>query len=90
MNIKKYEKLRAQLSENKKWPLRYMFKFIVPNTNGKVDQVLSLLPKEGKTTFKHTKSLTYIAVTCIANMNSANDIVIITHKASEIEGVLPL
>lgn len=72
------------------WPLKYMFKFITPNEDGKVDLVKALLPNEGKITFKHTTNLKHVSVTCVALMESADRIVEITEKVDEIEGVIVL
>lgn len=89
-NLKKYNRLRELLSEQESWPLLYMFKFIVPNRDGKVNEVLALLPKEGELSFNHTKNLRHVAITCKAKMASADDIVWITMKASEVGGVMAL
>ncbi|WP_167616017.1 DUF493 family protein [Maribellus sediminis] len=90
MDIDKYKNLRYRLMENNNWPLKYMFKFITPNHDGKVDQIKALLPNSGKTTFKHTSNLKHVSVTCIALMDSADQIVEITEKADKIEGVIVL
>jgi hypothetical protein len=63
MALKDYKNLRKILAENKKWPLLYMFKFIVPNQHGKVDKVVKLLPDKGEISFNHTKSLRHVSVT---------------------------
>lgn len=85
-----YNSLREKLLENKKWPLLYMFKFIVPNTEHKVDLVKDLLPKKGKLSFRHTKNLKHVSITCLVNMDSADSIIDITAAASKIEGVMVL
>lgn len=85
-----YEGLREKLNNNEVWPLRYMFKFIVPNADGKVDLVKSYLPKEGKISFKHTASLKFVSITCLVNMNSADEIIEITKKANAVAGVITL
>ncbi len=90
MALQDYEKLKKLLSENKKWPLLYMFKFIVPNEGGKVQQVVDLLPKHGTVTFNHTKSLKYVSVSCKVSMKSADAIIEITNAASSIPGVMSL
>ncbi len=90
MSLKDYDKLKALLAQNKKWPLLYMFKFIVPNTEGKVQKVVDLLPKHGTTTFNHTKSLKYVSVTCKVSMKSADAIIEVTNKISSIDGVMSL
>lgn len=86
----KFSTLRYRLLESETWPLKYMFKFIVPNKNGKVDQVKNLLPEDGELSFKHTKNLKHVSVTCVADMNTADEIIDITEKADKIEGVMIL
>ncbi len=76
--------------ESETWPLKYMFKFIIPNEEGEVDQVKTLLPKEGKVTFKHTANLKHVSVTCVAWMESADRIVEITERVDKIDGVIVL
>ncbi len=88
--MQEYQSLLAKLKENKRWPLLYMFKFIVPNEDGKVDQVKALLPKHGTISFKHTKNLKFVSITCKVSMKSAESIVDITAKANKIEGLIAL
>ncbi|MDC0584697.1 hypothetical protein OAO55_03095 [Bacteroidales bacterium] len=85
-----FEKLREQLDKDNTWPQPYMFKFIVPNNDGKLEQVKSYLPQDGKLSYKHTKSLKYISITCVAIMKSSNEIIEISKKASSISGVMTL
>jgi len=86
----KYFKLKELLDDNKKWPLRYMFKFIIPNKDGKVELAKTLMPKGSKVTFKHTASLKYVSLTCVANMKSSEAIVTLTQQLEDIEGVVSL
>jgi len=67
-----------------------MFKFISPNRDGKVDKIKALLPENGKITFKHTANLKHVSVTCVALMDSADQIIEITEKVDKIEGVIVL
>jgi len=90
MSLDNFEKLRELLTLNKEWPLNYMFKFIVPNNSDKVKQVTSLLPKDGEVTYKHTKNLTYVSVTCKAVMESVDSIIDVNAKATGIAGVIML
>ncbi|MEN8123461.1 MAG: DUF493 family protein [Bacteroidota bacterium] len=90
MPLQDYDKLRKLLAENKKWPLLYMFKFVVPNEGGKVQKVVDLLPKHSTITYNHTKSLKYVAVTCKASMKSAEAITEVTKNISAIDGVIAL
>ena len=90
MNIDKFRNLRYRLMENGSWPLKYMFKFISPNQNGKVDKIKALLPETGIMTFKHTSDLKHVSITCVALMDSADQIIEITEKVDNIEGVVVL
>lgn len=85
-----YNNLREKLLENKQWPLLYMFKLIVPNNDDKVEQIKLLLPSDGEFSYKHTKSLKHVSITCMADMASADDIIDITIAASAIDGVIVL
>ncbi len=82
--------LLKQLQENKNWPLRYMFKFIVPNNEGKVDEVKKLLPENGELKFKHTKNLKFVSITCVAHMPDAQSIVDVNTAVNKIQGVISL
>ncbi|WP_372948461.1 DUF493 family protein [Mariniphaga sp.] len=90
MNIDKFRNLRYRLMENRSWPIKYMFKFISPNRDGKVDKIKALLPENGIMTFKHTSNLKHVSITCIALMDSADQIIEITEKVDKIEGVIVL
>ena len=76
--------------ETEDWPLEYMFKFIAPNNSGNVDRIKSLLPTNGKFSFKHTTSLKHVSITCVATMETADQIIEITEKVDTIEGVIVL
>lgn len=86
----KYIKLKELLDDNKKWPLRYMFKFIIPNENDKVDIAKKMMPKGSKLKYKHTENLKYVSITCVANMKSSIAIIDLTQKLEKIEGVISL
>ncbi len=90
MDSKHYEKLRELLVENSTWPLLYLFKFIVPNTDNRVNKVVKLLPTEGEISYKHTENLKYVSVTCKVLMESAESIIEVTHQVSQISGVIIL
>ncbi len=90
MAMKDYRNLRKALGEEENWPQLYMFKFIVPNQHGKVEKVVSMLPDDSDISFKHTKSLRHVSVTCRAIMNTPDDVIIITQNVTAIEGVMSL
>ncbi|MCU4174801.1 DUF493 family protein [Carboxylicivirga sp. N1Y90] len=90
MSMQDYDKLKELLLQNKKWPMLYLFKFIVPNSDGKVEKVVSLLPKHGKVSYRHTKNLKHVSVSCKVSMKNADAIIDISQKVAEIPGVISL
>lgn len=90
MNPGKFDNLKSKLLENKTWPLLYMFKVIVPNIEGNVERAKEILPSDGKFNFNHTKNLNYVSITCVAKMNSADEIIEISEKAASINGAMVL
>lgn len=85
-----YNNFRQALLEEKTWPLKYMFKFIVPNTDGKVDLVKGMLPQNGVFSYKHTANLKYVSVTCTATMSNPDAIINVTQQATSVGGVIAL
>ena len=90
MERDQFKNLRYRLMETEEWPLKYMFKFIAPNHSGKVDQVKALLPGHGEIYFKHTPNFKHVAITCVAVMNNADQIIDVTEKVNKIEGIIIL
>lgn len=89
-NIETLERLRAQLLKTEQWPLKYMFKFIVPNTDGRVKSVVETLPIGGHTTYHPSKDIHYISVTHVNYMHSADDIIATVQRATAVPGVISL
>ena len=87
---KEFDKLKSELLQEKKWPLKYMFKFIAPNEDGKVKEVVSILPANGKVSYKHTKNLKFVSITCVAMMKTADSIVDKLEEVGKISGVMSL
>lgn len=90
MQTQALEQLRLRLIETQSWPLRYMFKFIVPNRDGRVERVVACLPPNGNTTYKTSRDLHYVAVSHIAIMPTADSIIDVIAQATTVEGVIAL
>ena len=89
-NIETLERLRQQLLKTEQWPLKYMFKFIVPNSDGRVDSVKALLPIGGQTTYRPSKDIHYVAITHVNYMHSADEIISTVQRATSVPGVISL
>jgi len=90
MNQEKYNQLRDQLIESTQWPSLYMFKFIIPNKDEKLDTVKALFPTGTPFAFKTSKDLRFISITVKINMNDADQVIAIYQEAKNIEGLLAL
>jgi len=87
-----YEKLEQKLKEHSEWPSRYMFKFIVPTSQEKVDQLKQhFSDMDAKIDLKHSKKGTYTSVSIVLVMNSPQR-VIQKYKqiGNNVEGVISL
>ena len=82
--------LHVQLKKTSKWPSLYMFKFVMPNDESTVQQVNSLLPSTGNTSYKTSKDGRYIAVTNVARMPSAKSVVDVTSNVAKVPNVMIL
>lgn len=90
MEQEKYSKLRYQLMESCTWPSLYMFKFIIPNSDEKVNAIKKLFPAKTEFAFKTSKDLKFIGITVKKTMKSADDVINIYISAQDIEGIVIL
>ncbi|MCQ2237397.1 MAG: hypothetical protein MJZ18_10435 [Bacteroidales bacterium] len=87
---KQLEGLREQLLKTKKWPLRYMFKFVMPNDKETLAVVQSMMPDGGTVSYKNSANGKYIAMTYVVNMPDADSIVSLTGSVSALPNVMVL
>lgn len=90
MDNQKYTKLKELLSENKNWPMSYMFKCIAPNNKDIINRVVALLPFQGEFTFKTSKNNKFVSISCVAQMSDAQKIIDITQSISAVPDVMIL
>ncbi len=84
------QSLEQLLKSNTRWPMDYMFKFIVPAHMEKIARVEALFSEWAKIHRKESGKGNYISITAHQSMDSAEEILKIYHKASEIEGIMAL
>jgi putative lipoic acid-binding regulatory protein len=86
---KKFDKaaFKEKLESSGEFPLLYMFKFIVPM--GREAEVGVLFPKN-EIILKTSSGGKYVSVTIQVMMDTADQIIHIYEKASEIEGVISM
>jgi len=87
--MKEYENLKAQL-EALDFPHVYYFKFIVPNKNDNVAKVSALYDTTSQLQLRPSANGKFVSVSNKQVMLSADAIIEIYKKASEIEGLIAL
>ncbi|MCZ4695761.1 DUF493 family protein [Ancylomarina euxinus] len=90
MDPEKYNQLREQLIESAQWPALYMFKFIIPNKEDKLEAVKALFPAETQFAFKTSKDIRFISITVKIIMKDADAVIAIYEQAKHIEGLIAL
>ena len=87
-----YNKLRSQLYETSSWPSEYLYKFIVPTDESKINQIEDLFNNLGAViSTKESGKGTYTSVSINVDMKDP-DAVIAKYKevAEKVEGVISL
>ncbi len=90
MDQEKYNQLREQLIESTQWPSLYMFKFILPNKDEKLEAVKAIFPKGTQFAFKTSKDMRFISITVKIKMKDADAVIAIYEQTKHIEGLLAL
>ncbi|MBW2962795.1 DUF493 family protein [Mesonia aestuariivivens] len=87
-----YKKLHKQLEETTSWPSEYLYKFIVPSANEKIELVETIFDNMGAViTTKQSSKGTYTSVSINVKMKNP-DQVIEKYKevGAKVEGVISL
>ncbi|MCT4602459.1 MAG: DUF493 family protein [Marinifilum sp.] len=90
MDPDKYNRIKQHLIESTQWPSMYMFKFIVPNNEDKLNAVRNLFPKETEFSYKTSRDIRFIGVTVKIVMQSAEEVIEVYSRAQGIKGIMSL
>jgi putative lipoic acid-binding regulatory protein len=86
-----YERLRLELNNNTSWPTKYLFKFIVPNDQYKIDQVENAFNNMGAVIdTKQSKTGKYTSISIHVQMPDAQNIIDKYLEVSTVEGIISL
>ena len=86
----KNDKFRELLAENKEWPMLYYFKFIVHNNQEKLNRIKELFADPSTITYKTSRDIKFISLSCKQWMPDPESILTIYEKASHVNGVISL
>ncbi len=84
------DKFRQLLADNKQWPMLYYFKFIVQNNQEKLNQVKELFTDPATITYKTSRDIRFIGMSCKQWMPDADSIIQIYEKAAKVDGLIAL
>ncbi|MEI6277514.1 MAG: hypothetical protein WCP08_16055 [Prolixibacteraceae bacterium] len=84
------ENAKTILWAQQEWPGVFYFKFIVPNDKIKLDLVRQLFRFEEHITYRTSKDIRFISLSCKQEMKNPDEVLEIYKKAGEIEGVISL
>jgi putative lipoic acid-binding regulatory protein len=86
-----YKNLKERLEATTKFPTEYMFKFIVPTDETKVNTIKNMFNYSGVIiNTKPSKTGKYKSVTIVTTMKSADEIIKKYKEVASVEGVISL
>ncbi|MFT5970548.1 MAG: hypothetical protein ACI8ZO_001061 [Flavobacteriales bacterium] len=85
-----FNDLRKRLEEQNDWPVVYMFKFIIPSDIKKFALVTALFGSDAEVYSKNSKKGNFTSITAKEVMLSADDVMHVYQRASQIEGIISL
>lgn len=86
-----YKRLKKQLELNNSWPSLYLYKFIVPTSAEKIEEIESLFKNTNAIiTTRGSSKGTYTSISIKVTMDSAEAIINIYQEVSNVEGVISL
>jgi putative lipoic acid-binding regulatory protein len=86
-----YDRLRIELNNSNTWPAEYLFKFIVPTDQDKIEKVENAFNSMGAVIqTKHSKTGKYTSISIDVQMPNAQKIIDKYLEHSTIKGIISL
>ena len=86
-----YSRLKEQLLDNTTWPSSYLYKFIVPTDDEKIEQINAIFDNTGAVIeSKQSKKGTYTSISITVNMKDPDAVISKYKEVSTVEGVISL
>ena len=84
------DKFRELLAGQEHWPMLYYFKFIVQNNPEKLNRVKELFADPAAITYKTSRDIKFIGLSCKQWMPDPESIIAIYEKAATVDGLIAL
>ncbi|MEM8999572.1 MAG: DUF493 family protein [Bacteroidota bacterium] len=86
-----YARLKEQLLENGTWPSNYLYKFIVPTDQEKINSITTIFDNTGAVIeSKKSKKGTYTSISITVNLDSPDAVIKKYKEVAQVEGVISL
>lgn len=86
-----YKKLKTQLADTSLWPAKYLYKFIVPSQQEKIDEIESFFDGLGAViTKKESTKGSYTSISIAVRMTSPDHVIEKYKQVASVEGVISL
>ena len=86
-----YARLKEQLLENTKWPSNYLYKFIVPTDEKRIEQINNIFNNTGAVIeSKKSKKGTYTSISITVHLQNPDEVIKKYKEAALVEGVISL
>jgi putative lipoic acid-binding regulatory protein len=86
-----YDRLKTELNNSNTWPAEYLFKFIVPTDQEKIEKVENAFDSMGAVIeTKHSKTGKYTSISIDVQMPNAQQIIDKYLELSTIKGIISL
>lgn len=86
-----YSRLKEQLLETTKWPSNYLYKFIVPTDEERIEQINNIFNNTGAVIeSKKSKKGTYTSISITVHLDSPDQVIAKYKEVSTVEGVISL
>ncbi len=86
-----YARLREQLQENTSWPSNYLYKFIVPSDDERINQINAIFDNTGAVIeSKKSKKGTYTSISVTVYLQNPDEVIAKYKEVAQVEGVISL
>lgn len=86
-----YSSLREKLNNDRLWPSNYLYKFIVPSSEEKIEQIAAIFDNMGAVINHRVSSKgNFTSVSVHVKMNSADAVIKKYQEVAVVEGVISL
>ena len=86
-----YQNLKIQLDDTTKFPSEYLYKFIIPASENRVDQVREIFENNALSiSIKKSKTGKYNSISIVINLENSTEVISYYKQAEKIEGIISL